>query len=129
LTREDARRRVLIRIPLGTVLTEETIFRGVLPALFERSPMPLSPGVASALLFGLWHILPSLELSRSNAAVGRIVGSRRNAVAAAVATTTVAGLFLDRLREHTGHLAAPVMVHLAANVIGFEGARLARHRG
>jgi membrane protease YdiL (CAAX protease family) len=122
---------VLGRIPLGTVLTEEAIFRGVLPAVltsYHRRRLP--PGVTSSLLFGLWHVLPSLELPTANAAVRRVVGETAplRVAAAAVASTTVAGLVLHSLRQRTQHLAAPVMVHLAVNVLGVLGVRFAWSR-
>ncbi len=95
--------RALVRIPLGTVVLEEVAFRAVLPAL-------LSP-VAAAALFGLWHIAPTTKMLDIN-------GVRRHraaAVAGAVALTTVVGLVLWELRVATGGLAAPALVHMAAN--------------
>ena len=95
--------RALVRIPLGTVVLEEVAFRAVLPAL-------LSP-VAAAALFGLWHIAPTAKTLDVN-------GVRRHraaAVAGAVAVTAVVGLVLWELRAATGGLAAPALVHMAAN--------------
>lgn len=95
--------RALVRIPLGTVVLEEVAFRAVLPAL-------LSP-VAAAGLFGLWHIAPTAKALDVN-------GVRRRrvlAVAGAVAVTAVVGLVLWGLRVATGGLAAPALVHMAAN--------------
>lgn len=119
---------LLLRIPLGTVLPEEVVFRGVLPALLSSSRRPgWFPGAVASVLFGLWHVLPSIELARANVAVGRVVGGGMpaRAVTAAVGATTVAGCVLHGLRHWTGHLAAPVAVHLATNVFGFLGARFA----
>lgn len=95
--------RALVRIPLGTVVLEEVAFRAVLPAL-------LSP-VAAAGLFGLWHIAPAAKTLDAN-------GVRRHrvaAVAGAVAVTAGVGLVLWELRVATGGLAAPALVHMAAN--------------
>jgi membrane protease YdiL (CAAX protease family) len=95
--------RALVRIPLGTVALEEVAFRAVLPAL-------LSP-VAAAALFGLWHVLPAAKTLDVN-------GVRRHrgaAVAGAVAVTAVVGLVLWKLRVAAGGLAAPALVHVAAN--------------
>jgi membrane protease YdiL (CAAX protease family) len=120
--------QVLVRIPLGTVLAEEVTFRGVLPALLASPGRPRwLPGALSSLLFGLWHLLPSLELSRANAAVGRLAGQETPAVVLALAFgfTTLAGGAFHLLRRRTGHLAAPMLVHLATNVLGFLAARLA----
>ena len=95
--------RALVRIPLGTVVLEEVAFRGVLPAL-------MSP-VLAALLFGLWHIVPTVKTLETNG-VGR---GRAFLVAGAVAVTAVVGLFLWELRLASGGLLAPALVHAAAN--------------
>ena len=64
---------VLIQIPLGTVVLEEVAFRGVLPALMGASPAirwRWGPVLGASVLFGLWHILPSIGIGDANAAVG-----------------------------------------------------------
>lgn len=122
-------RDLLIRIPLGTVLAEEVAFRGVLPALLTSSRRPpWVPGAVASLLFGLWHILPAREMGRANEGVGRIVGNRTGALAVVpvVGFMTLAGGVLHSLRQRSGHLAAPVAVHLATNVLGYVGARLSK---
>lgn len=95
--------RALVRIPFGTVVLEEVAFRAVLPAL-------LSP-VAAAGLFGLWHITPTVRTLDVNG----VRRHRAGAVAGAVMVTAVVGLFLWELRSATGGLAAPALVHTAAN--------------
>ena len=93
--------RALVRIPLGTVAREEVAFRAVLPAL-------VSPAGAAGL-FGLWHILPAARTLEIN-------GVRRpGLVTGAVVATAVVGLVLWELRVATGGLAAPALVHVAAN--------------
>jgi membrane protease YdiL (CAAX protease family) len=117
---------VLVRIPIGTVLVEEVLFRGVLPALLTSTRRPhWLPAAVSSGLFGLWHVLPSLHLPSANVAVGRLLGERdRPRVATgAVLLTALAGGVFHSLRMRTRHLAAPVLVHLATNVFGFLGAR------
>ena len=94
--------RALVRIPLGTVVLEEVAFRGVLPTL-------VSP-LAAAALFGLWHILPTAKALDLNGLARSPVG-----IGGAVAATTVVGLVLWQLREATGGLLAPALVHAAAN--------------
>ena len=119
---------LMVRIPFGTVLAEEVTFRGVLPALLAagRGPAWL-PGAVSSLLFGLCHVLPSLELARANVAMRRLVHTRAPGVPVfAVATSTLAGLVLHLLRRRTGHVAAPLLTHLAANTLGFVIARLSQ---
>jgi uncharacterized protein len=118
---------LLMRIPLGTVLTEEVAFRGVLPALLTSSSRPVwLPGTLSSMLFGLWHVLPSRELPRANLGVRRAIGETASGhvVALAVGVTTLGGGVLHCLRQWTGHLVSPVAVHLATNMLGFLAARL-----
>lgn len=95
--------QVLVRIPFGTVVLEEVAFRGVLPVL-------LSP-VAASVLFGLWHIVPTIKTLDING----VTTSRGPAVAGAVASTAVVGLVLCWLRSATGGLLAPGLAHAAAN--------------
>ena len=45
-----------IRIPLGTALYEEILFRGVLFGMLARRFTPLASAVWSSLAFGLWHV-------------------------------------------------------------------------
>ena len=51
----------LIEVPFATVLLEETAFRGVLWGLLARDHGPLTATIVSSLLFGLWHVAPSLR--------------------------------------------------------------------
>jgi membrane protease YdiL (CAAX protease family) len=107
----------LIRIPLGTVLLEEVAFRGVLPALFGGGDRwRWGPVLAAAALFGLWHVLPSLALTR-NAAVGAAFSGVPVAIMSGTAAlaAAAAGIVLHWCR-HTGRgLLAPMLVHLATN--------------
>jgi membrane protease YdiL (CAAX protease family) len=106
--------QALIRIPVGTALWEETAFRGVLQAALRRV-MPKTTAIAvTSCVFGVWHIRPTLQALRVNGLApsgGRAVGG----VAAAVATTTAGGVLFSWLRERSGSLAAPVLLHVATN--------------
>jgi uncharacterized protein len=111
--------RALVRIPLGTALLEEVAFRGVLYALLARRYGLWPAGVASSLLFGLWHVLPSLGLRDANAVVGGLFGEgplgAAAAVVAAVAGTAAAGVVFCELRRRSGSLLAPFALHSALN--------------
>ena len=113
--------RALVRIPLGTALLEEFAFRGVLFAAWRRIARPIWAAVGSSLVFGLWHIRPSIELLDTNglamASAGRI-----GAVAGAVAATTLAGLVFCWLRVRSHSLLAPYLAHAAANSFALVGA-------
>ncbi|HEX9352375.1 MAG TPA: CPBP family intramembrane glutamic endopeptidase [Streptosporangiaceae bacterium] len=106
--------QALVRIPVGTALWEEAAFRGVLQAALRRVlPGPAALAVTSTV-FGLWHIRPTVDALRIN----QVAECRRAApgsVAWAVAATAAAGLLLSGLRERSGSLAAPVLLHLSAN--------------
>lgn len=112
----------LVAIPLGTVLLEEIAFRGVLQGLVTRH-RGVGWGLAlSSILFGGWHVLPSLGLGRANPAVGDLAGSGRGAqvavVLAAVVFTAAAGVLLGELRRRSGSLVAAAGLHWAVNGLG-----------
>jgi membrane protease YdiL (CAAX protease family) len=106
--------QVTVRIPVGTVLWEETAFRGVLQAALRRVlPGPAAIAVTSGV-FGIWHIRPTIAALRINEVE---TGSRADwaRVAAAVAGTAAVGGLLSGFRHRSGSLAAPVLLHLTAN--------------
>jgi membrane protease YdiL (CAAX protease family) len=97
--------QALVRIPLGTAFLEEFAFRGVLLGLLARlGPMKTAVAVSS-LLFGLWHIRPTLGTLATNDLVEG-AWTRVGAVTAAVALTTVGGLLFCALRLASGSLVA-----------------------
>ena len=107
----------LIRIPIATAFYEETLFRGVLFGMFARRWAPLWAGLASSLLFGLWHILPTIDTLLTNPAGEGIDSIPEIALAL---TGTVAGLTLTGfaflwLRLRANSTVAPVMAHIATN--------------
>jgi membrane protease YdiL (CAAX protease family) len=95
-------------IPLGTVLFEEVAFRSVLWGLLDRDFGVLAATAASACLFGLWHVLPTLDLVRTHTSLlgHATAGRRRVAITmlATVAFTTIAGIVFAELRRRTGLL-------------------------
>jgi hypothetical protein len=109
--------QVLVRIPAGTVVWEETAFRGVLQAALRRV-LPEAAAIAvTSGVFGIWHVRPAIEALRIN----RPADDRHAAAAtvtAAVAATTAGGVLLSSLRAWSGSLAAPILLHLAVNCTG-----------
>ena len=71
----------LVRVPLGTVVLEETLFRGVLLGLGLRRWSQTTAVTVSCLAFGLWHVLPARNVTSFNpvfaglAALGTMVES------------------------------------------------------
>lgn len=107
----------LARIPLGTALGEEVIFRGVLLGLLLRRLRVGGAVIVSAVLFGLWHILPTLNSLETNPA-GDVLDSSAGiaaAAAGAVITTALAGVVFTWLRFRASSVAAPIVVHAAVN--------------
>ena len=125
LTNRQLAYQVLLRIPVGTVAWEEIAFRGVLQAALRRVlAEPAATAVASAT-FGIWHIRPTAEALAVNR-LARTRGARIAAVTAVAAGTAAAGALLSVLRERSGSLAAPVLLHLAANCTAPLASALAR---
>jgi len=117
LDRRQLAYQVLLRIPVGTVAWEEIAFRGVLHAALRRVLAEPAATAAGCAVFGLWHIRPTAEaLAVNRLAASR--GARITAVTAVAAGTAGAGALLSLLRERSGSLAAPVLLHLAANCAG-----------
>ena len=117
----------LVRIPLGTAVAEETLFRGALLGLLsQRHPRARAVAVSSAL-FGCWHVLPTLDTLALNP-LGETVGGgparTGGAVLASVAVTALAGLGFSWLRFRGDSVVAPVVVHAALNSSAFAAARL-----
>lgn len=125
-----------VMVPAGTVFMEEVAFRGVLPAML-RNRLPgnavrRGPGilrsrsfradVAAATLFGLWHVLPSWNVNEVNPVFrDHLPGSlgRAAAISAGVVGTAAAGMAWSWLRNRSGSIAAPAVVHTATNSLGY----------
>lgn len=110
--------RALVLIPLGTVLVEELIFRGVVHGLLTRLTTATGALAVGAVVFGLWHVFPAWRaadgttLHRLGVAVGTL------------AATTVAGAMFVWLRARSGSLVAPALAHLATNSVAYVAAWL-----
>lgn len=122
VTRGEAAYHVLVRIPLSTALSEEVLFRGVLPTAVGDG---IAGQSAAALVFGVWHVLPALEMTDSH---HRARDAKAGVVVATVAATTVAGIVFARLRRHSGSLAAPVVAHAMVNATAYLAGRWAAAR-
>ncbi|KAA0021876.1 CPBP family intramembrane glutamic endopeptidase [Antrihabitans cavernicola] len=98
---------LLVHIPVGTVYSEEVVFRKTL------DPMLGTP--AAAAVFGLWHIQPA------RAAGDNVIGT--------VVVTAAAGLVFGWLRRRTNSVIAPALAHLAINAGGAVATRVAGRGG
>lgn len=115
--------RALVEVPFGTVLLEEIAFRSVLFAMLARRFGLVWAIVISSVLFGLWHVLPSLGSHEQNPALKSVVGTglRGNvlAVGGSVLGTTLAGVVFAGLRVISGSVLAPMGLHWATNGLGY----------
>ncbi len=126
-----AARRAFVVVPLGVVVFEEVAFRGVLWGLVGVEHGTLWAAIATSALFGLWHVLPAVDGARANAAdpegdtAGSGAGRARVApgilarqVVGTVAFTALAGAVFAVLRDQSGSLVAPFLLHWATNGLG-----------
>ncbi|MFF4099267.1 CPBP family intramembrane glutamic endopeptidase [Streptomyces sp. NPDC001903] len=115
--------RVFVLVPVGTVLVEEIAFRGVLYGLVRRDRGAVWATAVSSLLFGLWHVLPSLHLATAKPAVTAVFGASglgaALAVLGAVLFTAAAGVLFCELRRRSDSLLAPMGLHWAVNALGY----------
>jgi membrane protease YdiL (CAAX protease family) len=112
-----------IRIPFGTVVLEELAFRAALPAVFAKHMSVFRAAIVSSVLFGFWHVLPSLNLADVNPffewLLGDGIAGQVAGVAIAVFGTFLAGLWLSFLRFRSGSILAPAIAHWASNAGGY----------
>jgi membrane protease YdiL (CAAX protease family) len=99
-----AARWLLLRIPVGTVWSEEAAFRAALGTAAADAFGATTGRLLQSLAFGLWHIPDARSTGEP------VVGT--------VLTTGVAGWAFARLYERSASLAAPMLVHLAINEAG-----------
>jgi uncharacterized protein len=115
--------QALVEVPFGTVLLEEIAFRAVLFSMLARRFGVVPAIIISAVIFGLWHILPSIGTHEANPALGSVVGTGRRgnilAVIASVLTTAIAGVVFAGLRIVSGSVLAPMGFHWATNGLGY----------
>ena len=93
-----------VEIPLGTVWSEETAFRGALAALAADGFGASGGRLVQALAFGLSHVPDARETGTP------VLGT--------VALTGLAGWVFALLAERSGSVLAPMLAHLAINEAG-----------
>ena len=101
---EGVGRWLALEIPLGTVWSEETAFRGALSTVATEAFGPTGGRLLQSAAFGLSHIPDA-----------RATGEP---VAGTVAVTTLAGWLFGWLADRSGSLVAPMLAHLAINESG-----------
>lgn len=121
--------QTFVRIPLATALYEEVLFRGVVFGMFARRYSPFLSAVFTSALFGLWHILPTINTLNVNPAGVLVDGGLGVAIAilGTVGGTFLAGLVFQWIRLYANSAAAPVLAHIGTNSAAFLGALIVVH--
>ncbi len=132
--RGDVVYHTLVRFPLGTALFEEVAFRGVVEGIWRRSgATEREAALAAAVLFGLWHVVPTNDAITGSPLAGnlRTNRSRAAAVLAGAGATAAASLGFSWLRKRSGSLLAPWLAHTAVSCAGYLAGVAAwrRHNG
>jgi membrane protease YdiL (CAAX protease family) len=127
----EVAQKSLIEVPLGTVLLEEIVFRSVLLGMVTSMFGTVAGVLGSSFLFGLWHILPALEMHGSHSLTSQL-GSGWRAKLATVAVTILAtgsaGIVFAMLVVLSGSVLAPMGLHWATNGPGSIAAWLVGRR-
>jgi membrane protease YdiL (CAAX protease family) len=95
---------LLVRIPIGTVWSEEAAFRGALGTVAAQAFGPKGGRLLQASAFGLSHVADARGAGES------VVGT--------VLVTGVAGWLFGWLHDRSGSLVTPMLAHLAINEAG-----------
>ena len=121
----------LIEVPLGTVALEEVVFRSVLLGLLTATYGTVWGVVGSSFLFGLWHILPALEMHDSHSLTSQLGSGwwgKLTTVLGTILATGGAGVLFAMLVVWTGSVIAPIGLHWAMNSTGSIAAWLVGRR-
>jgi membrane protease YdiL (CAAX protease family) len=92
-----------------------------------RHRTPVTAVVFSSLMFGLWHVFPTLDTLHLNPLGSLVEGSAlrtAEAVAGTVAVTAAAGAGFCWLRLRANSIVAPIIAHGVLNTAAFLGGRL-----
>ena len=111
---EPSGRWLLLRIPIGTVWSEEVTFRAALGTVAERAFGVSGGRLATAAVFGLSHVPDARAAGMS--------------VPGTVLVTGAAGWIFAWLYAKSGSLAAPMLAHLAVNEAGAVAALAVQRR-
>jgi len=110
--------QAFIRIPIATAFYEEVLFRGVIFGMLTRRHSPLLAAVITSLLFGLWHIAPTIaDPPNAQLDPNTLLDIAKLAVFAVVGTAP-AGLAFLWVRLFANSVWASVLAHIGTNSVG-----------
>lgn len=105
---------LLVRIPIGTVWSEEAAFRAALGAVADGAFGPRWGRLVQSIAFGLSHVADARRAGEP------VLGT--------VLVTGAAGWMFGWLYARSGSLAAPMLAHLAINEAGAVAALAVQRR-
>jgi membrane protease YdiL (CAAX protease family) len=111
---DSATRWLLLRIPVGTVWSEEVTYRAALGTAAAQAFGPRAGRLFTSVAFGLSHVPDARAAGES--------------VPTTVLATGAAGWLFSWLSEKSGSLAAPMLAHLAVNEAGAVAALVVQRR-
>lgn len=116
--------QAFVRIPLATAFYEEVLFRGIVFGMLMRRNSPIVAAAWTAVLFGFWHVLPTLDTLETNPAGDLFSGmvGVAIAIAGAVAGTAIAGVGFLLVRLYANSTWAAVLAHIGTNSTALLGA-------
>ena len=110
--------QAFVRIPLATAFYEEMLFRGVIFGMLTRRHSPLLAAAITSLLFGMWHIAPTIaDPPNAQLDPSGILEILKLGVFA-VAATAPAGLVFLWVRLYANSIWAAVLAHIGTNSVG-----------
>jgi membrane protease YdiL (CAAX protease family) len=110
--------QAFVRVPIATAFYEEVLFRGVIFGMLTRRNSPLLAALITSLLFGLWHIAPTIaDPPNAQLDPNGLVDIAILAVLA-VAGTAPAGLAFLWVRLYSNSVWASVLAHIGTNSVG-----------
>jgi membrane protease YdiL (CAAX protease family) len=110
--------QAFVRIPIATAFYEEVLFRGVIFGMLTRRHSPLLAAVITSLLFGLWHIAPTIaDPPNAQLDPNSLLDIAKLAVFAVVGTAP-AGLGFLWVRLFANSVWAAVLAHIGTNSVG-----------
>ncbi len=106
--------RIFIRIPLGTALFEESLFRGILYAYLIKKHSFKKTLLLTGIFFAIWHIVPAIKVMSSNFQFGLcIVGILMLGVG--LIGAFLAGMYFAVLRRYSRDLYGCLLCHALVN--------------
>jgi membrane protease YdiL (CAAX protease family) len=106
--------RIIVYIPLGTVLLEEIAFRGVLLQLFLQITGANQAILLQSLVFVFWHIGLLLRIFPFKKLISY---SMLMTIAGGAVVIFIGGILFGVLRVYTSSIVGPIVAHWLVNVI------------